>query len=192
MKLRKYCTSKSEPGISELLKHQRPNEASEILFGEESWYLALYNAEPGWDEFTKAVGAITFVPKNTDSIDCICFDLFYGIDDMLAFWAAHKDGLQAFQIDPNQYPNLSDAPKDKRLDGSDGVDEEHPSAWAEVYAASLFYDRGWATLDELHYACFSAHFLQMFLEACDEYDMVWMMPAEGDIEINCRFGDPSG
>ena len=194
-KIRKYCTNWTEPALSQIIRQQKADEATEIhLRGDEDdlWYLSLYQAEPEWDEYTKAVGAILFVPHEMKKATCVSFDLFYDIDDILAFWEAHKDGFDCIELLADQFPIIANARKDKRLDGTDRVDEEHPSEWAEIYAASLFYDRGWATLDEYHDACFSAHLLQILFQACDEGEAVCIPPGEDDIEINLRFGRRNG
>jgi hypothetical protein len=154
---------------------------------EENWALIMHQSTAKWLNFTKACGAILFVPENMEGRTILTFDLFYEENDILKFWEDHKNGFSAIDVDPENFPKLHEASKTQDLNGEFKVDIEHPSAWAETYAASLFYDRGWATYDEIKDAVYHSHWMRMYLDAVDEGDLVWCMPNEGDIEISSRF-----
>lgn len=138
-KIRKYCTNLVEPGLASILKTQGASEAAEVHLSDKSkgvWYMSLYQAEPEWSEYTRAVGAVTFVPKTAD-VKIVSFDLFYYIDDILDFWNKHKKDFDSIELLAEQFPKLHECAKDRRIDGSNIIDEYHPSEWAEVYASPL-------------------------------------------------------
>ncbi len=189
--VRKYCTTRTDAALATKFKGKKPEEMSIIKLKNQNamWSLMLYQAKPDWLEHTMAVGAVLFVPEKVKKNDILTFDLFYDAEDILEFWEKHHEGFQAIDVDPEMFPTIDEADRDLNFAGGP-VDIETPSAWAETYAASLFFDRGWATHDEIEDAVLHAHWLRMFLDAVKEGEALWFPPEEGDIEINSRFASP--
>lgn len=186
--MRKYCTTRTDTQVADCFKDKKPEDLANIRLRnrEENWSLVLYQADEKWvDSGTMACGAVVFVPKSKQNI--LTFDLFYDPDDIIKFWESHKDGFHAVDVDSGMFPKLHEASKILDLNGQPNVDAEHPSAWSETYAASLFYDRGWASIDEINDAIFHAHWMRIYLDVVDEGEAVWCMPEPGDVEINSKF-----
>jgi hypothetical protein len=168
------------------MKNKKPQEFAAIKLknANENWALIMHQADSKWfDAGTMACGAVMFVPEDAKKRKVLTFDLFYDVEDILDFWEKHKNGFRAIDIEPENFPKLHEASKVLDLNGEPKVDIEHPSAWAETYAASLFYERGWATHDEINDAIIHAHWMRMYLDAVDEGIAMWYPPGPGDIEI---------